>query len=257
MRTAILSIILALVPAISFSAGESEPGNPAVTPAVKPAERPRAAEPQSPAAQNPRAQESPASQESPAAQGVATPPTGPADPIKSAKPNALGETIVGGAAIDTKTYVIGPEDVLAVTVWREPDLSRPVIVRPDGKISLPIISELTAAGLTPEQLAGSITQALKKNIRNPEVSVSVQQVNSKRYYIQGEVNKPGPYPLVIPTTVLEGLGNAGGFKDFANEKKIVILRGTERLKFNYKEVTHGKHMDQNILLQPGDQIIVP
>ena len=173
------------------------------------------------------------------------------------KTNALGETIVGGAPIDTKTYVIGAEDVLNVSVWREAELSKQVIVRPDGKINLPMINEITAAGLTPEQLSNSIAQGLQKYIREPEVNVSVQQVNSKKYFIQGEVNKPGSYSLVVPTTVLEGLGNAGGFHDFANTKKIIILRGTERLKFNYKDVTHGKHMEENILLQPGDEIIVP
>ncbi len=178
-------------------------------------------------------------------------------PAPQTQTNALGETIVGGTPIDTKTYVIGPEDVLNVSVWREAELSRQVIVRPDGKINLPMVNEVTAAGLTPQQLSGSIAQGLQKYIREPEVNVSVQQVNSKKYYIQGEVNKPGSYPLVVPTTVLEGLGNAGGFHDFANVKKIIILRGTERLKFNYKDVTHGKHMEQNILLQPGDEIIVP
>lgn len=179
------------------------------------------------------------------------------DAAPQAKTNALGETIVGGAPIDTKTYVIGAEDVLNVSVWREAELSKQVIVRPDGKINLPMINEITAAGLTPEQLSNSIAQGLQKYIREPEVNVSVQQVNSKKYFIQGEINKPGSYSLVVPTTVLEGLGNAGGFHDFANTKKIIILRGTERLKFNYKDVTHGKHMEENILLQPGDEIIVP
>jgi polysaccharide biosynthesis/export protein len=179
------------------------------------------------------------------------------DPIKSAKTNALGEKIVGGGPISDSAYVVGAEDVLNVLVWHEAELSRPVIVRPDGKITLPLVGEITAAGLTLPQLTGVITEGLKKYMITPEVSVSVQAVNSKKFYIQGEVLRPGPYPLVVPTTVMEGLANAGGFRDFANLRKITILRGTERLRFNYKEVRSGKHLEQNILLLPGDQIIVP
>jgi polysaccharide biosynthesis/export protein len=179
------------------------------------------------------------------------------DPVKNAKANALGEKIVGGGPISDNAYVIGAEDVLAVSVWHEAELSRPVIVRPDGKITLPLVGELTAAGLTLPQLTAIITSGLKKFILSPEVSVSVQAVNSKKYYIQGEVLRPGAYPLVVPTTVMEGLANAGGFRDFANLRKITILRGTKPLRFNYKEVRSGKHLEQNILLQPGDQIIVP
>jgi polysaccharide biosynthesis/export protein len=179
------------------------------------------------------------------------------DPAKLAKPNAQGEKILGGAPVDSNTYVIGAEDVLSISVWHEPELTRQVVVRPDGKITLPLVNELPAAGLTTARLSETISQALLKYMNAPEVNVSVQQVNSKKYYIQGEVLKPGSYPLVVPTTVMEGLANAGGFKDFANTKKIAILRGTERLRFNYKEVRGGKRLDQNILLQPGDQIIVP
>jgi len=161
------------------------------------------------------------------------------------------------ANVDRKAYVIGPEDVISVRVWREPDNSGSFRVRPDGRVSIPLIGEIQAAGLTPEQLSDNITKGLEKVMVRPEVTVGVEQVNSKKYYIQGEVNRPGAYPLVIPTTVLEALVNAGGFRDFANTKKIVILRGTQRLRFNYKEVTKGKKMEQNILLKPGDQIIVP
>jgi polysaccharide biosynthesis/export protein len=179
------------------------------------------------------------------------------DPIKLAKPNALGEKIVGGGPVTDNAYVIGAEDVLNISVWHEAELTRQLIVRPDGKVTLPLVGELTAAGLTLPQLGGAITEGLKKYINSPEVTVSVQAVNSKKYYIQGEVMRPGPYPLVVPTTVMEGLANASGFRDFANLRKITILRGTERLRFNYKEVRAGKHLEQNILLQPGDQIIVP
>jgi polysaccharide export outer membrane protein len=187
----------------------------------------------------------------------APPPAPETDPIRLAKPNALGEKILGGAPIIDQAYVIGAEDVLAISVWHEAELTRQVVVRPDGKITLPLAGELTAAGLTLPQLNAAITEGLKKYIITPEVNVSVQAVNSKKYYVQGEVLKPGPYPLVVPTTVMEGLANAGGFRDFANPKKITILRGTERIRFNYKEVRAGKRLEQNILLQTGDQILVP
>jgi polysaccharide export outer membrane protein len=142
-------------------------------------------------------------------------------------------------------------------VWREPELSGQFPVRPDGKISLPLVNEVVADGLTPEQLAETIAKGLSRYMTQPEVSVAVQQVNSKKYFIIGEVQKPGSYPLTVPTTVLEALVNAGGFRDFANPKKIIILRKGQRLKFNYKEVIAGKKMEQNIALENGDQIIVP
>ncbi|PWU00839.1 MAG: sugar transporter [Terriglobia bacterium] len=168
-----------------------------------------------------------------------------------------GERRQGGAPIDPNAYVIGAEDVLNISVWHEQELTRQVIVRPDGKITMPLVNELTAAGLTPAQLAAQISEGLLKYLNSPEVNVSVQQVNSRKYFIQGEVLHPGAYPLVVPTTIMEGLANGGGFRDFANLKKITIIRGNQRLKFNYKEVREGKHLDQNVLLQPGDQIIVP
>lgn len=164
---------------------------------------------------------------------------------------------LGGAPVDPKTYVIGPEDLLVVRVWREAELSGEFPVRPDGRISLPLVNEIQAAGLTPEQLKAAVEKGLSRYMTQPEVSVAVRQVNSKKYFIIGEVQKPGSYPLTVPTSVLEALVNAGGFRDFANPKKIVILRGGERLKFNYKEVISGKKMDQNIRLESGDQIIVP
>ncbi len=159
--------------------------------------------------------------------------------------------------MDPNTYKIGIEDVLFVQVWREQDLTRPVVVRPDGKFSMPLIGEVEAQGLTPNQLQERLAAALEKFLNKPQVFISVQQVNSKRFYISGEVNKTGPFQLVTPITVLEGLSSAGGLREFANGKKIVIMRGNERLKFNYKDVIKGKNMEQNIYLQPGDHIIVP
>jgi polysaccharide export outer membrane protein len=131
------------------------------------------------------------------------------------------------------------------------------MIRPDGKITMPFLGDVAAASFTPLELSTAIKERLKKYIVDPDVSVSVSAVNSKRYYIQGEVNKTGEYKLLVPTKVLEALVNAGGFKDFANQKKIVIMRVSgERLNFNYKEVIRGKNMDQNIYLKPGDIIIV-
>ena len=194
------------------------------------------------------------------AQQSTTPdPQPPAAPTAAAAPeNAEPAKIApAAAAVDPKAYLIGAEDVISIRVWREPENSGQFIVRPDGKISVPLLGEIQASGLTPEQLGASIATGLQKVMVHPEVTVGVEKVNSKKYFIQGEVNRPGSYPLVIDTTVLEALVNAGGFREFANTKKIVILRGSERLKFNYHEVTKGKKMEQNILVKPGDQIIVP
>ena len=185
-----------------------------------------------------------------ARQAPAAPPPAPAAPTES-KPAAVVPRI------DPKAYVIGPEDVISVNVWREQANSGQFTVRPDGRIAIPLVGEIQAAGLTPERLSEAIAEGLQKVMTHPEVTVGVERVNSKKYFIQGEINRPGAYSLAIPTSVLEALVNAGGFRDFANTKKIVILRGTERLKFNYHEVSKGKNMEQNIPLMPGDQIIVP
>ena len=131
------------------------------------------------------------------------------------------------------------------------------VVRPDGRITLPLIKEVQAAGQTPNQLAAQIAKRLSEYVKDPQVDVTVMQVRSQKYYITGEVNKTGSFPLAVPTRVLEALTNAGGFRDFANTKKIVILRKGERLKFNYKEVVKGKNPEQNIFLENGDYIIVP
>jgi len=179
---------------------------------------------------------------------------------KSAKPEAAVAAATG-TTLDPRTFVIGPEDILAIRVWRDPEVSGQVMVRPDGKITLQLLGEIQAAGLTPEGLTQQIFEGLsklKKTIDKSEVTVTVQTVNSRKYYIQGEVYRAGQFPLLVPTTVLEALGNSGGFREFANQKKVVILRkGGQRFHFNYKEVIAGKKLDQNILLQPGDQIIVP
>lgn len=171
--------------------------------------------------------------------------------------NPNGNIAGVAAPVDPNTYKIGPNDVLNIRVWREEGLSGPVQVRPDGKITLPLAGEVKASGLTPEQLRDSVVTALSNFINKPEVTISVQQVLSKKYYISGEMARTGTFPLVVPTTVLEAVANAGGFREFANKKKIIIMRGTERLKFNYNDIMKGKNLEQNILLQDGDHIFVP
>ncbi len=160
------------------------------------------------------------------------------------------------------TFIIGKNDVLAINVWKEPDISRSIPVRSDGKISLPLVGEIQAAGETPLNLEQNIATRLKSFIEEPEVTVIVQQINSEKFNILGMVTKPGTYPLVGSATVLDAIALAGGFRDFAKQKSIYVLRrnadGTEaRLLFNYKEVVKGQNTAQNIVLQPRDTIIVP
>jgi polysaccharide biosynthesis/export protein len=178
---------------------------------------------------------------------------------KDATPAVPGAKTPAGAAVDPKTFVIGPEDILLVRVWNSPQVSGQVTVRPDGKITLQLLGEIQAAGLTPEALTQSIYDGVSKfeTHDKSEVTVEVRQVNSRKYFIQGEVMRSGAFPLLLPTTVLEALVNAGGFREFANTKKIIIMSGGQQYYFNYKEVIHGKKLEQNRLLQPGDQIIVP
>ena len=178
---------------------------------------------------------------------------------KDATPAVPGAKTSAGAAVDPKTFVIGPEDILFVRVWNSNQLSGQVTVRPDGKITLQLLGEIQAAGLTPEALTQSIYDGVSKfeTRDKSEITVEVRQVNSRKYFIQGEVSKSGAFPLLLPTTVLEALVNAGGFREFANTKRIIIISGGQQYHFNYKEVIHGKKLEQNRLLQPGDQIIVP
>jgi polysaccharide biosynthesis/export protein len=165
------------------------------------------------------------------------------------------------AGVDSLTYVIGPEDMLDITVWKEPDNSKTVPVRPDGKISLPLLNDVTAAGLTPMQLQAAITEGLKKFISEPQVTVIVTQVNSRRVYVLGEVARTGALPMLPNMTVLQALSAAGGLSQFAKQNGIYVLRTEngrqQTFPFNYKEVVRGKHPEQNILLKSGDTIVVP
>jgi polysaccharide export outer membrane protein len=164
-------------------------------------------------------------------------------------------------AIDNPNYLIGAEDELSVSIWREPDISRSVPVRPDGKISLPLVNDIQAVGLTPMQLGAEITTRLKKFIADPQVTIIVTRINSQRIFILGEVPRAGSYPMLPNMTILEALSSAGGLTAFAKQTKIHVLRTEDgkqqSLPFNYKEVVHGQHPEQNIALKPGDTIVVP
>lgn len=157
-------------------------------------------------------------------------------------------------------YVIGVEDVLSVVFWRDKELSGEVVVRPDGKISLPMLNDVAAAGLTPEALAAVIAKAATKFVRDPGATVIVKEIRSRKIYIIGEVAKPGPFQLSAEMNVLKAIGEAGGFIEGAKKSDVVIVRterGTERrFKFNYNDVVKGKNLQQNIRLLPGDTIIV-
>jgi polysaccharide export outer membrane protein len=166
------------------------------------------------------------------------------------------------AVSSSNEYVIGPGDVLAINVWKEPEISRVVPVRPDGQISLPLMGDLGATGLTPLKLQAKITEKLKAYIANPEVTVIVQEVHSQKFNIVGAVSKPGNYPLMKPMRVLDAIAVAGGFQEFAKTKKIYVLRtkpdgSQQRIPFNYKAVIAGKNLNQNVELEPGDTVVVP
>jgi len=157
-------------------------------------------------------------------------------------------------------YVIGADDVLRISVWKEPDLSEILPVRPDGKISMPLLNDIQAAGLTPLQLRDSITEKLKKFVTDPRVTVVVTAMNSQRVFVTGEVTHSGPITLLPHMTMLQVLGQAG-LTQFANVKGIYLLRNESgrqvKLPFNYKEVVKGNHPEQNIALKPGDTVVVP
>lgn len=160
------------------------------------------------------------------------------------------------------SFIIGNDDILAINVWKEPDLTRQIPVRSDGKISLPLVGELQAAGRTPLQLEQEIGTKLLSFITSPEVTVIVQQINSQKFNILGQVARPGSYSLAVATTVLDAIAAAGGFRDFAKQKAIYVLRqnargGETRIPFNYKDVIKGKNPEQNIKLEPRDTIVVP
>ena len=194
------------------------------------------------------------------AQAASGTPAQPAESSAASQPTQNVEPAVTKAHDDS--FVIGNDDVLAINVWKEPDVSRSIPVRSDGKISLPLVGEVQATGRTPLKLEQDIAARLKSYIAEPEVTVIVQQINSQKFNVLGMVNRPGSYPLSNSATVLDAIALAGGFRDFAKQKSIYVLRqnadGTEtKLPFNYKDVVKGHNPTQNIKLQPRDTIVVP
>jgi polysaccharide export outer membrane protein len=165
-------------------------------------------------------------------------------------------------AVHPANYVVGIGDVLEINVWKESELSKTVPVRPDGMITLPLVGEIKAAGSTPDQLKEQLTSALQKVVTDPQVTVMVVSVSSLSFNIMGNVNRPGYYPLTRPMTILDAIAISGGFRDFAKEKKIYVLRtgpngAQQKIMFNYKDVIKGKKMAQNIMLQPHDTLVFP
>jgi polysaccharide biosynthesis/export protein len=195
-------------------------------------------------------------QDPPAQADAAPAPAGPA----SEKVASVKQTSVVPASQGGPEYVIGPEDVLHVAVWKESDLTATLPVRPDGKISLPLLNDVQAAGMTPEQLSESLTVKLKKYIADPRVTVVVTAINSKRIYVNGEVLHAGPMPMSPNMTVLQALSSAG-LNQFAKIKGIYVLRTEngkqEKLPVNYRKLLKGEQIEQNYLLQTGDTIVVP
>jgi polysaccharide export outer membrane protein len=158
-------------------------------------------------------------------------------------------------------YVIGPDDVLSIVFWREAEMSGQVRVRPDGKISVPLLKDVNALGLTPDQLRGQLESDAKQFVTDPNATVVVVEINSRKIFVVGRVARPGVYDLNTPMNVLQAIATAGGLLEFADSKNIVVERKTHertvRLPFNYGDVIRGKDADQNVLLQPGDTLIVP
>lgn len=187
--------------------------------------------------------------------------TKPVD-VAKAQPSSPDTPPQRVADVRPDAYIIGAEDQLSINVWKEPEMSKAVPVRPDGMISLPLLGDIKAAGYTPLQLQDQITTQLKKLISDPQVTVIVLEVHSLTFNVVGEVAKPGYYPLTRRMTVLDAIALSGGFKDFAKSKKIYVLRTSadgkqERLPFNYKDVIKGKNAQENIELQPRDTVVVP
>ena len=178
-----------------------------------------------------------------------------------ASPPARGASTSEAAASLPRGYTIGADDRLSITFWGDKDLSADVIVRPDGKISLPLLNDIDAAGLTPDELRERLVVAAKRFVEAPAPTVVVKEINSRRVFITGNVEKPGPYELNAPMTVLQLIASAGGLRDFVSGKNIVVVRtiGAKpgRFKFNYQDVIDGKKPGQNIALEPGDTVIVP
>jgi polysaccharide export outer membrane protein len=177
---------------------------------------------------------------------------------RAAEPAPRGAAGPAAAGTVAPGYVIGTDDVLHVVFWRDKDLTAEVVVRPDGMISLPLLRDIQAAGLAPEQLGRDIAARAERYLQDPNVTVVVRQINSRRVFITGQVEKSGFYPLTSPMTVVQLLALAGGLREYADGKDIIIMRqGGETLSFNYEELVKRRNLAQNVALKPGDTVIVP
>jgi polysaccharide export outer membrane protein len=235
----------------SFSSAARPTSREAQAPAVEASPNPPV---QAPAPAPPV--ESPAVSQSPAGAAAPTVDQSLQSALPAGKPVAGSKPAEKGAETK-KAYVIGPLDVLMIKVWNNVNLSGPANVGPDGMLSMPLIGEVKADGLTARQLKEAIAGRLTEFLNSPEVDVQVAKVNSKRYFVYGGVLRAGEFPLVQDTTIMDAMSLVGGFRDFANPKKIRIQRGAQEFNFNYRDVSKGKKMEQNILLQNGDRIFVP
>lgn len=186
----------------------------------------------------------------PPAPSTTKPPTPPATP-------ATAPVTQPPAPATPTDYRIGTEDVLGILFWREMEMSGDVTVRPDGMITLPLLGDVRAVGLTTDQLKDILQKSASKILTDANVTVVVRQINSRKVYVTGQVGMSGAYPLIGPRTVLQAIAMAGGLSEYAKGDKILIVRGSMTFKFNYKEVLDGKNLVQNIQLQPGDQVLVP
>jgi polysaccharide biosynthesis/export protein len=208
-------------------------------------------------------QQAPAQQPAPKQTTPATPPVSKPPARTPTKPGAKAPAppVVPEGIRPPVDYVIGPDDVLAVVFWREEKMSGEVVVRPDGMVSLPLINDIQAAGLTVDQFRAQVSKAAERYITEPAVAVLVRGINSRKVFVTGQVNRPGPFPMNHPLTVLQMLALAGGLTEFAKSKDIIVMRTegaqTKSYRFNYKDVIKGKNLQQNILLKPGDTIVVP
>jgi len=196
-----------------------------------------------------------------AQQQPAVPPATPSPAAPAPTPAVAPAPAVPAGVELPAGYVVGPEDILSIIVWREKDLSTDVTVRPDGRITLPLINDVVAQGLTPDQLRDQLKAQFDKFVEDSSVSVVVKQINSRKVFITGMVGKAGAYPLTSTITVLQLISMAGGLNEFARTKDIVVMR-TENgvpkaIKFNYEDVRKGRKLQQNIELRPGDTVLVP
>ena len=190
------------------------------------------------------------------------PGTALAQSTQAQQPPAAARPAVPGTVVATDPgYTIGPEDVLGVLFWRDADMSGDVVVRPDGMITLPLLRDVKAAGFTPDELADRIQKAAREYVTDASVTVVVRQMNSRKVFITGEVARPGAYPLTSTMTVMQLIAVAGGLTEFADSKKISIMRleggQTKTFTFHYNDVAQGKRRQENLVLKPGDTVVVP